>query len=167
MPGSDSKILFQALSEQTVLEMKLLLNVARNSYDWVEISVSGSTSASQKYPLTTPLKQDEAENQFVIEIDLANSPSALKDYGLLGLRPDSAKAKLATVRIVVRPSDRDDAHSSEHPYFALFLDWQIEAETSDETKFSNNNNSQNLTRKLTTYKPLLFPLFFLHSAISL
>lgn len=126
--------------EEAVLEIKLLPDGAGTSYGQVEISVSGSTSGGQPYPLAKSLEQADADKQFAVEIDLANSPGAFADHGLLGLRPDGAKAKLVAVRIVVRPSDREDGHSSEHPYFALYLDWRIEAKTSGETRFSNNDS---------------------------
>lgn len=140
MPASQSKILFQTNSNESVLKIELLLSAAGNKYDRVNISVEGSTPGNKEYPLVEPLALAESDKQFAIKLDLNKSPSAFIDHGLLGFRPDSASAELAAVRIVIRPCDRDNAHSTEHPYFALYLDWQIKATTSRETQFSNNAN---------------------------
>ena len=135
--------------EETELEMALVQDAASTGYDRVSIAVSGSRQGEQEYPLKQLLAKQTAEtDEFLVEIDFDRAPASFQESGLLGLRPDGESAHLAAVRIVVRPTDRDGAHSSEHPCFALYLDWHIKANISADAKFAEGSATGAATAEL-------------------
>ena len=138
-------LLFKALCRSpegasTILEAVLEMADGATSYNRVALrTVRGATTDDHSYPLAQPISPAQAQSgSFEAQIAVADA-TAFNEFGVLGFTPDRPKATLTGVRIVVRPSDRDGGHSSEHPYFALYLDWTIEATVSEGARFSEGN----------------------------
>ena len=98
---------------------------------------------SRSFALVDPVTQDDITKQATVEarIDLGQDIDGKgpfpADKGLIGFRP-SVATDLAAVRIVVRVSERD-GYASSHPFFAIHLDWIIEAGTDGASNFADGS----------------------------
>lgn len=137
-------LLFRALCRspegaETRLEAVLENADGATSYDRVTLrAVRDTATDTHSYRLAQPVGHELARTGSFDAQILLSQAAPLGDFGLLGFKPHS-RARLTGARIVVRPSDREGGHSSEHPYFALYLDWTIEAKVGAHSGFSEGN----------------------------
>lgn len=128
-------LLFQAASGAETLSISLN---GPDGGDFVELLIAAEGKAVA-YQLAAPLPRADADARpFEIAVNIGALPDAiLADTGLLGLKPAGDATRLHGLRILVRPSEASAPHCSEAPYFALYIDWAIEASVADESEFSS------------------------------
>ncbi|WP_086607270.1 hypothetical protein [Erythrobacter donghaensis] len=120
-----------------VLELALRLSDASGA---LSLTVqAGSKSASFE------VEEDEGDGAWRIA-DAGRD--AFAQLGLMGFKPH-ANATLAAVRIVVRQPPAGGDYTCDHPYFALYLDWTIDAQTKGAWTFPSGQLGAEVDAHLT------------------
>ncbi len=139
-------LLFQAPAGAETLSISLN---GPDGGDFVELLIAAE-GTSVVYRLAAPLPRANADARpFEIAVDIGVLPDRhLAETGLLGLKPAGTATQLNGLRILVRPSEAGAPHSSEAPYFALYVDWAIEASVAADSEFSSGQISAGAAAEL-------------------
>jgi hypothetical protein len=123
-------------------------DLGADGYEKIAVRVGGAEAGAKSYELAQPVRVDPAA-PVAFEVRLADAgAAAFAAHGMLGFTP-GVGARLGAVRIVVRPAEREMGHSSEHPFFALYLDWLIQATVAADSEFAEGQVSGGATVELT------------------